>query len=320
MSINPFKAFIPYVINPVNFERCVGDEHRVTEPTAGDWRRIGLAPPMKGDHNLHVDLQNAGYIMAVQFNERILPSKVRDEELTKRVAKLQAQEGRKPSKKEYAELRQQTEFDLLPRAFIRRTVVHVFFYSTVYSNHMLVCTSSQKKADDVVGVLFGVFGEELRPWQMRMKPDINGSFRTLATAPESFAPNDTFAPDSFIVLKGKDKTTLRFKDKPIEDQDCMQCILMPEYTVTEIGVQWDDPSLSFVVTDNPILSFVVTDNMTFKSIVAPGIKPSMSTDDQYGFAVLCLQNYKAMIRQFITAFGPMAERPAPTSTVNVDDL
>lgn len=316
MSTNPFKAFIPYVINAVNFERCVGDEHRVTEPTAGDWRRIGLAPPMKGDHNLHVDLQNAGYIMAVQFNERILPSKVRDEELIKRVAKLQAQEGRKPSKKEYAELRQQTEFDLLPRAFIRRTAVHVLFYSTVYSNHMLVCTSSQKKADDVVGVLFGIFGADMRPQQMRMKPDINGSFRTLATAPESFAPNDTFAPDSFIVLKGKDKTTLRFKDKPIEDEDCMQCILMPEYTVTEIGVQWDESENK----DNPSLSFVVTKNLTFKSIVAPGIKPSMSTDDQYGFAVLCLQNYKAMLRQFITAFGPLAERPAPTSTVNVDDL
>lgn len=315
MSTNPFKAFIPYVIEAPNFERCVGDEHKVTDPTAGDWRRIGLAPPMKGEPDLFVDLQGAGYVMSVQFNERILPSKVRDEELTKRVNKLQAQEGRKLGKKEYAELRAQTEFDLLPRAFIRRTVVPVIFYSTVYSNHMLVCTSSQKKADDVVGVMCGVFGESLRPWQMALKNSASGAFRTLATDPRSLIP-DTFTADKMVVLRGADKTVVRFKDKPVEDEDCMSMILMPEYLVTEIGIQWDESEHK----DTPSLSFVVTDNLTFKGIVMPSIKPSMSNDDQYGFTLLCLQNYKAMLRQFFTAFGPMLERPASTSTVNVDDL
>lgn len=315
MSTNPFKAFIPYVIEAPDFERCVGAEHSITDPTAGDWRRVGLAFPMKGEPDFHIDLQGVGHIMAVGFNERILPSKVRDEELIKRVNKLQSQTGRKVGKKEYAELRAQTEFDLLPRAFIRRTVVPVLFYTQDSHWRMLICTSSQKRADDCVAVMRGVFGEELRPWQMALKNSPSEAFRELACDPDSLAP-DTFTADKFIVLKGEDKTVVRFKDKPVEDYDCMQCIKMPEYTISEIGVEWDESENK----DNPSLSFVVTHNLTFKSIVTHGIKPSMSTDDQHGFAVLCLQNYKAMLRQFITAFGPMAERPASTSTVNVDDL
>jgi DNA recombination-dependent growth factor C len=314
MSTNPFKAFIPYLVDAPNWD-SVSSDHLVTDPSAGDWRRVGLAPPLKGDHNLAVDMQGSAYLMAVQFNERILPGKVRDEELTKRVNKLQAQEGRKISKKEYAELREQTEFDLLPRAFIRRTVVYVFFYTQDSHWRMLVCTSSQKKADDCVAIMRGVFGEGLRPWQITLKGDPSAAFRTLATDPESLSP-DTFTADKFIALKGKDKTVVRFKDKPIEDEDCMQCILMPEYSITEIGVEWDESADK----DNPPLSFVVTHNLTFKSVVNTNIKPSMSKDDAYGFAVLCIQNYKAMLRQFFCAFGPMVERPAPTSTVNVDDL
>ncbi len=313
MSTNPFKAFIPYVVSLPDWDKIEGG-HIVTDPSAGEWRRTGLVPAISGE-TLEIDLQGTDTLMAVQFNERILPGKVRDEELIKRVNKLQAQEGRKVSKKEYAELRQQTEFDLLPRAFIRRTVVPVLFYTQDGHWRMLVCTSSQKKADDCVAVMRGVFGEELRPWQMALKRDPAASFRAMVLDTGSLTP-DTFIPNDSVVLKGADKKTIRFKDKPIEDADCLQCIESEDYRITEIGMLWDQSEQQ----ETPDLEFVVTENLTFKGIVAPGIKPTMLKDDQHGFAVLCMQNYKAMLRQFFTAFGPVAERPAPTSTVNVDDL
>ena len=86
MSINPYKAFVPFLVTPCKPATAIED-YEVTDPTAGDWRRVGLCEPMKGEGFI-VDLQGAGKLMAVQFNERILPGRVRDEQLAKEVVKV----------------------------------------------------------------------------------------------------------------------------------------------------------------------------------------------------------------------------------------
>ena len=126
MTTNPYKNFIPYLVSSdAKTDDLDLDLHRSKEPSGGQWRSIGLINALPGE-GLLVDM-DGGKMMCVQFNERILPGKVRDEHLGKRVAKLEQMEGRKLSKKEYAQLREQVEFDLLPRAFVRRTNVPVIF-------------------------------------------------------------------------------------------------------------------------------------------------------------------------------------------------
>ena len=304
MSTNPYKAFVPFLVTPCKPASTLED-YEVTDPTAGDWRRVGLCEPMKGEGFI-VDLQGAGKLMAVQFNERILPGKVRDEQVAKEVAKVEKRDGRKISKKEFAQLREQVEFDLLPRAFIRRTVVPIFFVTQdLGKQFMLVCTSSAKRADDCVAVMLGAY-PGLQPAMLSVTDDVSSRLKTLAIDGflfDEYTQRETgfFSHDS-IALKGNEKKVIRVKDKLIEDSDVQDLIKLAEYAVVEMGVAYTTHTLD----DDLELTFIVNEHLIFKRIALPGIKTTMLKEDLFGYTVLCAQMYRQMLVRFIRAFGGLA--------------
>lgn len=313
MATNPFKSFIPYLVNTARSENL--RDHVATDPSGGDWRRLGLVPAIKGE-DLIIDLDGAGKVMAVQFNERILPGKVRDEKLQAEVARLEAREGRRVGKKEYAQLREQVEFDLLPKAFIRRTVVPVLFYKHALGTQiMLVCTSSQKRADDAVGVLRGVFGDDLMPWKIETESSISGVLTTLASNGNADPDEECwlhFSPLDSAVIKGDDKQTIRIKDKPVESQDVQDLLAGGGQVVHELALAWceDNPG-----AEEPDLTFVATSNLAFKRAETI-VKATSATEDYYGFAVVCLRTYRDMLTHFFDLCGGIKERPASGESTN----
>lgn len=293
MSTNPYKAFVPYTIIGFNASEALSalEEFGVCDPTGGQWRTSGFVAPQADDHML-IDLQGAGYLLLVQFNERILPGKVRDEQVKKVAAKLEDQQGRKVSKKEYAQLREQVEFDMLPRAFIRRTIVPVFF--TMRSTWMVVCTGSQKRADDAVAVIKAAFGEKFVAWKMQTNARLPAVLTTLGKDGSFALDNYRFDTTDCAVMKGEEKRTVRVKDKDITDSD-VQAFLTEGYEIKEIGL-----SLIENGEKDPELEFTVTDQMIFKRVTMPNIKAAtVGKEDFVGFAVLCIQTYRIMLVQFI---------------------
>ena len=307
MSTNPYKAFVPFIVSRHGIGDAIDDVHKATDPTAGDWRRAGLHEPIKGE-GLGVDLDGAGTLMAVQFNERILPGKVRDEQLAKEVAKVEKRDGRKISKKEFAQLREQVEFDLLPKAFIRRTLVPILFFKMdATHDFMLVCTSSAKRADDCVAIMMGAY-PDLQPVTLSVEADVSSRLKTLAIDGFLF-DEDTeretgfFSHDS-IALKGSEKKVIRIKDKPIEDGDVQDLIKIAEYAVVEMGVGYSSKAQS----DELELTFTVNEHLIFKRIVTEGIKTTMLKEDLFGYTTMCIGLYKQMLVRFIQAFGGLANK------------
>ena len=317
MATNPFKSFIPYLVNTARSDGYE-QEHAATDPSGGEWRRLGLVPAIKGE-DLIIDLDGLGKVMAVQFNERILPGKVRDEKLQAEVARLEAREGRMVGKKEYAQLRQQVEFDLLPKAFIRRTVVPVLFYKHEMGKQiMLVCTSSHKRADDVVALLLGVFGIDLMPWKIETESSISGVLTTLASNGNADPDEECwlhFSPLDSAVIRGENKQTIRIKDKPVESQDVQDLLSGEGQIVHELALAWceDNPG-----AEEPDLTFVATSNLAFKRAETI-VKATSATEDYYGFAVVCLRTYRDMLTHFFDLCGGIKERPASGESTNGSD-
>lgn len=321
MTTNPFKAFISYHMDMAGF--AVPDHLLSSDPSGGEWRRMGFVPALKGEGPL-VDLNDSTQLMAVQFNERILPGKVRDEQLGKEVAKLEAAEARKLSKKEYAQLREQVEFDLLPRAFIRRSVVPVivqFTYSTL-PHRVLICTSSQKRADDVIALLLAARGDALRPWKIETVLPFSRSLNVLGRDGFLFDEDEQeegeFYPTDCAVLKGGDKKTIRIKDKPLDDGDAAGLLQNTSYDVTELGIRYG------IDEEQPKATFVLNANGTFKRVTLSDVKASPLKEDAFGFALLCAETYKQLLTDWIAACGGLAPRPvsetsASTPTVDEDD-
>lgn len=305
MATNPFKAFIPYLYVAIpNFKRPC-DAWEYDDPSGGQWSTVGLTEPIDGE-GLVVSLQGAGTLMAVQFNERILPGKVRDEMLAKEVARIEQAQGRKVSKKDYAQLRDQCEFTLLPKAFIRRTKVMVLFTGT----YMLICTSSQRRADDVAALLISVFGETFQPSQIAAKNDMRGVLTTLAKEGSHDLDGDvSFCADDSAVLKGAEKRTVRIKDKDISDSD-VQTFIQQAYEVTELGVSMLDDG-------EEKMTLVIDTNLCFKRIENVGVKMGKG-EDFFQFAVLCTKAYRHMLTHWMEVCGGAVE-PVASSTAAADE-
>lgn len=306
MSANPYKAFVPYTFTgrPASFG-AVGDLPS-RDPSGGQWRTMGFVAPIKFE-GLRVSLDGMGDLFGVQINERILPGKVRDEQVVKAVAKLEADEGRKISKKEFAELREQVEFDMLPRAFIRRTLIPVIFTGS----YLLICTSSSKRADDVIALLKAAFGEGFKPQRLLINNytlGVSGILTDAAKNSQIIEPADSEDESDFYttdcaVLKGKNKRTIRVKDKPIDDGD-IQALLKQDYSVVELGLRKGNEE------DHPEIEFVVNENLIFKRVIVPDVKASAAKEDFFGFTTMCVGSYSKMLNAFIAVCGGLHQAPA----------
>lgn len=308
MSTNPFKSFIPFIVtgdatrNPLL--EGDADEHASVDPSAGQWRTVGLVPPLKGEIALHVDLEGAASLMCVQFNERILPGKVRDEQVAKKVKKIEDLEGRKVSKKEYATIRDEVEFEMLPKAFIRRTQVPVIFRR----DRMLVCTSSEKKATDAVACLSALFGiDALYPWRMAAKQSVSATLTAMARSDDG---SNYFEAGTAAVLKGEDKQTVRIKDISVDADKVQALIEDGDYRVVELGLNYFKNGVPGDSSTAADLSIIVNEHLAFKRIDLVNIKATDYKEDMFALALICAKTFTGMLTYFLEACGGAEERPA----------
>lgn len=261
MDSKLFKAFTPFVnraASPVSVKLDLS-EHEVEDPSPTSWSSIGFANIFEGE--FVVDVQGAGKLVAIQFNERMLPGAVQREKMAEKLLYIEEQTGRKPGKKEYAQIRDDVALELLPKAFIKRKTVPILFIK----DKVLVFTSSAKKADDAIALLYRVIGDDKKfePALLSNLVDgnITGALTTLAK--EGVTPDDgggeepSFETNNSVVLKGGNKQTIRVKDKPVSSDD-VSTLLKQEYEVVSLGLDYVEPgeidaSASFVLTEKLIV-------------------------------------------------------------------
>ena len=303
---NPFKNFIPFRLAPkaggdvreiLDFHGdAIFEPFETSDPTGGTWRTLGFQR-IEGEF-LH-DLDGAGDVLDVQFNERILPAKVRDEHLAQRIAAITEREGRKPGKKEYAELRDEVEFDLLPKSHIRRTNVYVMILK---GNTTLVFTSSVKKATDAMSLILHAIGrhEEVSITPIEPKNDIPSYLTSVVTT--NNVDEFPFEDADAAVLK-KSKEVIRIKDTDLSDAQIQSMLREDGFAVHEL-------SMTFFVEAEPVMDFTLNDKFVFKRCVLPDAKVVEKTDKTedgnvafHSLAWLVATEYRSLLKTVIDELG-----------------
>lgn len=328
MTSNPFKNFIPYVVEPGTSRVLRGcvlayfedveapidfTEHISRDPMGGEWRHVGFVPPLPGRDEIVWEIALGMYLLAVQFNERILPGKVRDEHLAKKVAEVEEREGRKVYKNEYAQLRDQVESVLLTKAFIRRSTVYVM----VSGQYLYIFTSSAKKADDVFSLMLSVDGLLDRPRLV---------YRSTVERPDDFLRKcagqlvEGFDGLDAGVLKhpAVKGAVIRFKGNDVGDEE-IATALEQGYLPTElrIGLHYDDSDED---VEGYRITFTMTDKLVFKSVEVPGVSIESGEDHVASFvssALLVAHAIDDLMGELIEgALGGLYERDAGTDRVD----
>lgn len=317
---NVMKAFIAYTANSVFLQSLRADadlgdvevQYLSRDPSAGQWSTMGLVGGIDGDV-LH-SLEGGHYILTIQVNDRILPGKVRDEELAKAIVKIENMEGRKVTKREFRELRDQVEFDMLPKAFIRRTMIPVV---VMRSGNVFICTASAKRADGIAAFLVSMY-EGAVFTQIATKDDPGAALTTLATHYDPDRASEALEPTDSAVLKGsdEDKRTIRVKDADILSHDVQQ-VLKQGYRVRELGIAYSAPLDD--ETNEPKLTFSLTDSLIFKRVKLPGVLMSEHKDDAHGLAYLAARTFEDALRE-VCGFMGGVRVPQKTKQDEDDEL
>ncbi len=227
------------------------DEHRAKPLGNADARRIGWTAPagrLGGGQLLH-EIQGHRLITALR-QERMLPASVVKEEVDEQVAEIEANEGRKVTRKEKTALKEQVTENLLPRAFVRSQRIDLWW--DTQRQLIGVNVSSRSRAEDVLDLLRETLGSlKVTPLSAQTLP-----IRAMTTwlGDTASRPADLQLGDN-VELKAKgDDGVVRGRQVDL-DSDEMQQLL-------ESGKQASKLALGI----EGQISFILHDDLALKSI------------------------------------------------------
>lgn len=238
------KAFTPFHSNLAAFVHSKPIlENLVTPPTAGQTGSIGFQEPGRGYSPMTFSSDHI--LLCVEMQDRMLPGPIVKKRVEELAAEVERTTGRKPGKKQRAELKAQATEELLPKVFIKTTQVHVTLFRK--EPLLLVWSTSSKRVDQVLTLLAKIGGPDMHidAIQTKQAPSValtafvrdcnfDGALRpswsTLGLAgDDSKIRTNNISPGSTIV------------QTPLD---------MPgSYSVTEVGLETKD-DVEFTLTDN----------------------------------------------------------------------
>jgi recombination associated protein RdgC len=279
------KAFTPFTSTAALFDWCgraarnpdktapVIELFIARDPGESEWTNLGLIEPLEKGSYVH-DLDGTARVLKFQFSERKLPASVRDEEVNKRYRELTEKEGRALNKKEFAQLREDVEISLLPKAFITRKIVPVL----VFKDRVLVCSSSATQVERVLVQMARLADARKVDWQFGEIPTGSTPGYLLGQiAREGLVYTDDedstkLEAGEAAVFKGEDKRAIRVKDRDLASEEIQKISTSGSYSATELA-------LRLRVIDEETAAFTLTDKLVFKAIKLSDITVSGIGDD-----------------------------------------
>lgn len=208
-----FKSFAVYnhSIDTSKLAELSDDGQEPEDPVGASWDTKTLVRPSDAEEWLFLNLDGLGKLFCVQFNERILPGKVIRERVDKAVAVIAERDGRKPGKKQCAEIRDDIILELLPKAFIKRSRVYGF----ISGSKLFIFTGSAKRQDDVMGVLIRALEKEAVETVSFARPMLRDPVVVMTGIALNGNDYMLARSDALLRIETEGKPTIRVKDKEI---------------------------------------------------------------------------------------------------------
>jgi recombination associated protein RdgC len=199
---------------------------------------FGWIPPFEQDLIHEV----AGCIViCLGKEERILPRSVIQRHLNEKVKALETERGFPVKRSERAQLAEDIEFDLLPKAFCLQKKFYALF-DTV-EQRLILNTSSPNQASQLLALLRKSIPDiQIEP--LTTTENLALRFNDWVNHPNDLPPNFTLASD--CVLTSLDNEKKRFACKGGELSE-IQSLLAQGFSATELSLIWDE-RLQFTLT------------------------------------------------------------------------
>lgn len=209
---------------------------------AFDMQSRGWVPPRGEEGELLVSV-NRQWLIALGIEQKLLPATVIRQYTQARIADLEAKQGFKAGRAQARDLREQVTAELLPRAFVKRSLVYAWI--DPINRWLVIDAASPAKAEEVLDHMKLTLDDlPLKLLRTRTAP---------ATAMTTWLANNDgpagFSIDRDCELRalGEEKAVVRYVRHALDGKEIAEHIASGK-TVTRLGMTWRD-RVSFVLTE-----------------------------------------------------------------------
>ncbi len=207
-------------------------------------KSIGWSEPRGEKHGMLVESVGGQLLLRLTMESKVLPASVIKRRAEEKIEKIEESTGRKMSRMEKKDLREETLLDLLPKAFTRISNTTVWIDSKA---HLLVIdTAGQTKADEVVAALLrSLDGLVITQIQCNMAPATQ-----MAAWLMSYEAPGRFDVDRECELKATDESegVVRYSKHTLNNEEVRKHIKSGKM-VTKLALTWNG-RVSLVLNDN----------------------------------------------------------------------
>ena len=243
-----FKNIIVYRIDPLWSKTTAQVEAGLSQMRFRDCgatqeKSVGWSEPRGEKHGMLVESVGGQLIMRLTMESKVLPSSVVKRRAEEKIEQIEESTGRKVSRMEKKDIREETLLDLLPKAFTRISNTVVWIDPT--ERLLVIDASGQTKADEVVAVLLRSLDSlVITPVQTNVAPDTQ-----MAAWLMSHEAPGRFDVDRECELKATDdsQAVVRYSKHTLNNEEVrkhLQNNKMP----TRLGLTWNG-RVSFVLND-----------------------------------------------------------------------
>ena len=206
---------------------------------------MGFIPPMGKDATALTHQVDNKILMQVQIQSRILPASVITDALNEAVEETETIESRKLSAKEKKEVREEIEFDLLPKAFLKNE--KILLWVDLKNGFTVINTPSSSKAESVTSLLREALGSyPCVPFETH--EDITRMSRDSGIIPDGFSYTD------IAKFAGENGEKGDFQGLSMESDE-LELWRDGSVQCKELGLEWDEK-----------ITFSLNDKSEFKKI------------------------------------------------------
>ena len=301
-----FKNIVVYRIapewTPPAFDRLEAELQRLAfRPCeATQERSAGWVPPRGTDHGAMVESVAGQWILKLAVERKAVPGAAVRTELEARCKAIEAERGRKPGRKEKADLKDEIVLSFLPRAFSKRTS-HVLWLD-LQQRSLVIAAGSMKAAEPVVKELVDLMAAlghvlSLSPISTSLAPSTAmAEWLTAKQAPAGF----TLDRDLELKHRGEDRSVVRYARHSLE--------------LDEIGQHIQDGKLpaQLAMTWNDKVSFVLTEQMAIRKIDIRGVEDVPKGEDGFDAdAAIATAELSGLLPDLLESLGGELQEAQP---------
>lgn len=201
-------------------------------------KSVGWVPPRGGEHDPYLENIGGHWLAAFVIETRSVPATAVRERVDAMAARVEAETGRKPGRKELKEMKEDAVMQLLPSSFPKKVEIPVWFNPV--DGILGIGTATQSRLDDVVSALVRSI-ESFKISEVELRVDPAEAMREWLLLEDDQPMPEGMSLGSACVLRQEDagKATARFTNQNLACEEVRQNLHSGKMPVS-LALCWGD--------------------------------------------------------------------------------